>query len=249
MFNFRGIKAFRRKTVLGELFRLPFRLIPPKMVMRVISGPLKGKKWINDAHNVSVWLGTYERKQTELFVLKSKGKKVLWDLGAHVGYYTLLFLSRNQNSSAFCFEPLERNNLYFKEHMKLNGIKDYELFAVAVSDREDILSFTRGKSTVAGKLSETGEMQIKAIKLSDWFEEGKMSCPDVIKIDIEGAEVDVLNDIKDLLKTHKPTLFLSTHGQNVHDDCVLILRSLGYTLTPLDKGDLQNARELLAEFD
>jgi FkbM family methyltransferase len=248
MINIRKIEILKPKSLLGKILRLPFRFIPDEAVVTILKGPLRGKKWINSSHNKSIWFGLYERSQTAYFIDRIKSKKVFWDLGAHVGYYTLQFCKLNPGGSVFAFEPLERNVLYFEKHMQLNNIKGYKIFKVAVSNAEGTLRFAKGTASVAGKLSSEGETEVEVIKLSSWYENGKISPPEVIKMDIEGAEINVLHDLKGILINRKPILFLSTHGQLVHDDCISLLEEIGYKVTPLDDANLKNAREILAEY-
>ena len=244
--NVRHIKFLKNKSLFGKIIRLPIRLIPGKTVLPILSGNLRGKKWIKGAHNISVVLGTYERKQSAEFTSYCKKSKTFWDLGAHVGYYTLLYHFHNAGGNIFAFEPSERNANLFRKHMDLNNIKNYRLFQSAVSDREGMLSFNKSRTTVAGKLDETGETKVNVLKLSKLLAEGSIGFPDLIKMDIEGAEENVLKDLKLMLAERKPVLFVSTHGKQVHLNCLALLEEIGYRLKPLDRPDLQASRELLA---
>ena len=123
MLNLRKHGFLRRSSIIGRILRLPFLLVPDNMVIPILTGPLQGKKWIVGSHNNSAWLGTYESVQTATFVEKSKNRQIFWDLGAHVGYYTLLFKHLNKNSKVYSFEPVEGNYTYFQQHMELNKIK------------------------------------------------------------------------------------------------------------------------------
>ncbi len=130
--------------------------------------------------------------------------------------------------------------------MQLNDVTNFELFTVAVSDKEGSLSFKKTYTSVAGKLDESGESKVEVIRLSRLVSEGKVPLPDLIKMDIEGAEILVLTDLKELLQLHKPTLFLSTHGEKIHRDCLDLLALIGYRLKPLDSNDLDTSKEVLA---
>lgn len=73
-----------------------------------------------------------------------------------------------------------------------------------------------------------------------------IAAPDLVKMDIEGAEEQVLKDMKMLFTEKKPVLFVSTHGKQVHLNCVALLKEMGYKLKPLDRPDLETSREILA---
>ena len=247
MLNIRKHNILRKNSLFGKIIRFPLILIPRNKVIKIMAGPLKGKKWIVGSHNHSAWLGTYERKQSLTFLEKCRGERVLWDLGAHVGYYTLLFKSINKESKVYSFEPIESNFRYFQRHITLNQMNKVTLFENAVSRKDGVLKFARGNH-VGGKLSENGDMTVYSVKLSRLLDEGILEYPDIIKMDIEGAEFEVLKDLEILLKSNrKPSIFLSTHSNEVHDACLSFINSLEYSITPLDDKKVDNAREFLIE--
>ncbi len=247
MLNLRKHNILRGNSFIGKLLRLPFLIIPDNTVVLILTGILKGKKWIIGSHNKSVWLGIYERNQTKTFAEKCKGKNILLDLGAHSGYYTLLFKTINKEATVYSFEPVESNSRYFQKHMELNNLKKIKHFKHAVSDKEGVMKFAKGNS-VGGKLSEAGDMEVSVVKLSTMLEDKKIEVPDVIKMDIEGAEFEVLTDLKSLLSSNqKPLIFLSTHSREVHDACIDFMKLLEYNIIPLDSKDVVNAREFLLE--
>lgn len=75
---------------------------------------------------------------------------------------------------------------------------------------------------------------------------GQLPLPDYIKIDVEGAESEVLEGANATLEKAHPTIFLSTRGSTVHERCCRLLRTLGYRLEPMDGKPIQEAREVLA---
>ena len=247
MLNLRKHNILRKNSLFGKLIRLPLLMVPKNKAISVLSGPLKGAKWIVGSHNHSAWLGTYETNQTLIFADKCKGLKVFWDLGAHAGYYTLLFKTVNKDSSVFAFEPIADNVSYFQRHLELNYINNVVLFEKAVSNEEGVLKFARGNS-VGGKLSEGGDMTVSVVKLSKLLVEQAIEFPDIIKMDIEGAEFKVLQDLKPhLLSKKKPIIFLSTHGKKVQEQCLKLMETLDYKITPLDPKNPRNTKEYLLE--
>lgn len=247
MINIRKKKWLRRKSFFGKILRLPFRLIPAETVLPVLTGPLRGCRWLKGSHNLSILFGRYERRQSQEFIAKAGSPAVFWDIGAHVGYYTLLFKNVNPSGKVYAFEPSPRNTALYNRHMKLNGVNGVRLFQNAVSDCEGTLMFDADRSSVAGRLSSSGQMLVEVVRISKLVSKMEVEIPHLIKMDIEGEEFKVLTDILKLLKEVRPVLFLSTHGAEIHGKCVSLLSDLKYRLSPLDSSSLENCREILAE--
>ena len=74
----------------------------------ILKGPLKGKRWLV-ATRINFFLGTYEVEQTEAFVKTVVENDVVYDCGAHYGYYTLLASTLAKNGKVFAFEPSPAN--------------------------------------------------------------------------------------------------------------------------------------------
>jgi FkbM family methyltransferase len=157
----------------------------------------------------------------------------------------LLFRKANQDGAIFAFEPVESNARQLKAHVQLNNVSGLSVFIKAVSDQEGVLSFSRAKTSVAGRLSSTGDETVEVVRLSRWVTEGIVDAPDLIKMDIEGEEARVLSDIINLLATYRPKIFLSTHGQKIHRQCISMLADLGYSFKPLDVPELADCKEVL----
>ena len=98
-----------------------------------------------------------------------------------------------------------------------------------------------------GKLDKGGSTPVFAVSLQDFISQYGNS-PDVIKLDVEGAEADVLRGGLDFLRERKPSLLLSVHGSDCRRDCLEILGGLGYkSVKPLNGRDIDSADEYCAE--
>lgn len=215
------------KTLLGRLLRLPLRLVPRAAVVSVLSGELRGAKWIVGAANHGCWMGTYERRQCTLFRhLMSEGS-VLYDVGAHAGYYALIG-SRlvGESGKVFAFEPLPRNLWYLREHIRLNAAHNITVIDSAVCGKSCKMRFRTG-SSVGGHIDTSGDLVVNGVDLDGLSAQG-IPQPDFIKMDIEGAELEALSAAREVLMHKQPIVFLSTHGSNIHEHCLAYLKDLGY---------------------
>ena len=84
-----------------------------------------------------------------------------------------------------------------------------------------------------------------SIKTLDSFE---YTCVSFIKIDVEGAEMKVLLGAKSMIVNAHPTIFLATHGDELHAQCISFLTSLGYKLQTVSDKMLSDADEFIAYY-
>jgi len=244
--NWTGISS---TSLIGKIMRLPLRLIPRQAVVPILQGPLRGKKWIVGSGNHGYWLGSYEIGKRALFVRSIPAGGVVYDLGANVGYYTLLAsVLTGPRGKVFAFEPLPRNLEYLRRHLSLNRIENAAVIEAAVADRSGTVRFEQDASTSKGRIGAEGGLEARSIALDERIDEGKLPRPDVLKIDIEGAELLALQGVRKALANSHPMIFLSTHSGKVHKDCVSFLAALGYRVVPIDGRPLERSRDVLATF-
>lgn len=233
------------KTFLGKLLRLPLRLIPSNAIIPIVRGALRGYKWQIQSGSNGYWLGTYEYDKQELFAQYVKPSNVILDVGANVGYYTLLAsVLTGEKGIVYSFELGIENIAYLNKHLILNKIKNVEVIAYAVSDKNGVTTFSGKRSK--GKIDEKGSTVVKTITLDSFCESRKISSIDIIKMDIEGAEYNALLGAKYILTEFNPILFLATHGRRVHDNCVAFLSSLEYQFKVLDEQRRSYTNEIIA---
>lgn len=94
-----------------------------------------------------------------------------------------------------------------------------------------------------GHISNDGRLCVKAVSIDKLFRAGELPEPDFVKIDVEGAELLVLSGAKTTLTTAHPTIFLATHGDDIHKSCCDFLHELGYRLQNIGAQD-----EILAQY-
>jgi FkbM family methyltransferase len=237
------------KSVKGKLLRLPLRLLRPGMIMPILSGPLRGKKWVVGSSVHGCWLGTYEYEKQMLFSRIVSPKSTVFDMGGNVGFYTLLASKRvGPDGKVFVFEPLPRNLSYLRKHLELNQANNVTVIDAALSDKNGFAFFDAGPRGEMAHIASSGKSQVRTWTLDHLLELGQIQLPDCIKMDIEEAEFDALRGAKSLLSKAHPTIFLATHGTIVHRECCGLLQSLGYRLVPIDGNALENSREIIAVY-
>ncbi|HKW61702.1 MAG TPA: FkbM family methyltransferase [Candidatus Acidoferrum sp.] len=153
---------------------------------------------------------------------------VFYDVGANVGFYSLLASALVAPSPVYAFEPLPTNASYLRKHLELNRIRNVELFELAISDETRTAFFTTEETRAMGKLEPGGNLSVQTATLDALLREQRLAPPDFIKMDIEGEEYRALQGAKECFSRHRPKLFLATHGRKVHDVCCDLLAAWSY---------------------
>lgn len=230
--NFSGLSSH---SAIGKLLRLPLHMVPRELPVPILQGPLQWRLWIAGSSSHGCWLGSYEYHKQRLFARMARAGDVVFDIGANVGFYTLLAASRVAPSGrVVAFEPMPSNVKRIHQHLKLNRIDGVRVFEAAVSSTPGIARFAPHASNAMGRISDTGSMEVTLVSLDDLSESGSIPDPNLLKIDVEGAELGVLHGASRLLARARPTILLATHGAEVHRQCCAFLRDAGYELRPID---------------
>jgi FkbM family methyltransferase len=172
---------------------------------------------------------------------------VVYDIGANVGFYSLLAAHLSgPEGKVYAFEPLHRNVEFIYRHITLNRLENIEVFEAAVSDQAGEAFFDPGVSIATGHLSESGTVRVRQVCLDEMLAEGTIAPPDTLKVDVEGAEYAVFQGAKNMIEDHRPLIFLDTHGRDVHALTIELLAGYGYQFETLDGRPLAESKELIA---
>jgi FkbM family methyltransferase len=224
---------------LGRLIRQPLRMIPFNATLRVLKGPLRGARWIAGSSPHGCWIDSYEQPFQVLFFSIVPNGGVVWDIGAHVGFYSLL--AARKAAKVLAFEPLPENLTFLHRHVELNSLQQrIEVFPIAVSDHDGQAMFRIVPGDRSeGSLGPDGTMAVRTIKLDSLG-----IVPDLIKIDVEGNEYAVLSGARQTLTVHHPSVLVALHTGD--SQCRDLLVELGYEVTETATGELL-ARKPLAQ--
>jgi FkbM family methyltransferase len=245
MINFSSIS---QNSIAGVIMRFFINLIPKNTRLFILQGKLKWKKWIKGSGVNGYWLGIYELDKQKFFIEKVKKGDVVFDIGAQSGFYSLLAAELSgENGKVFSFEPLPQNIFYLKKNIEINNCQNIKVIEAAVSENPGILKFERGNNNFTGRIGDGGDLEVKAVSIDNLINKKALPIPNVIKIDVEGAEFDVLKGAQIALK-NKPIIFLSIHRINshIHSDCVNMLKNLSYEIIPIDANNVSEADEIVA---
>jgi FkbM family methyltransferase len=230
-------------TIKGRILRRSLRAVPKNLTVSVLAGPARGIRWSTGAGVADFWLGDYESEKAELFARHVKRGGIVYDVGANVGFYTLIAARElGPTGRVMAFEPSPRNLGFLRQNLSLNCITNVKVLDFAVSDAEGETRFFEGSDPRVSKLTAIGDITVRTTTLDRLT--GELPIPDLIEMDIEGAEYLALRGAEHMLRKWHPVIFLSTHGHGVHRGCCELLRSLGYTLRPIGPKSIEDTDEL-----
>lgn len=230
-----------------NLLKAPLNRLAPTTVVSILSGPLRGKKWVVGASRHAYWLGIYEKDKAKHFAGQILPGQVVYDVGAHVGYYALLAATRvGPAGHVWAFEPVPENFAYLQQHIELNHISNTTCVQTAVADVSGTTHFRMGGTRSTGKLSTQGELAVSMLSLDDLVDRSQALPPHVIKMDVEGAEIQALEGARNLLMRAHPKIYVATHSEALHKACMEFLMGMNYQVTVLEWDESGRLGELFA---
>jgi len=155
----------------------------------------------------------------------AENKNVVLDVGAHIGLYSMPLSQKiAPGGKVYSFEPSSVNRFFLKKHLRLNNISNVDVQSCMVGrDNVDAVGFYEDKNQVnpMGGIVLTDNIKNNAVPVFkkmvslDQFCKDKNITPELIKVDIEGAELDLLWGAICIVKSSRPTIVLSIHPHHI----------------------------------
>ncbi len=205
-------------------------------------------KLVRDASWLAVDLEPAVRRAFSL-VLDIAKPKVFWDIGANLGFYSWFVQQYPTIRRVVLFEPDPTNYELITKTIRKNAVSNCHAMNVALSDRagEALFLVDRASGTTGSlnsvsstdnpsslqhgyRLSET--ISSRTATVDGLIDEG-LPAPDLIKIDVEGAEWLVLAGAENCLTKHRPILIIEASNAKL----LLQLRDRGYRNFRIDGGN------------
>ncbi len=199
----------------GPLRRRAARLIR-NVPIHIRSGPNAGRRWSLAVSGRGTWGGGYEAGRFDAWGRLVRPGDHVWDVGAHYGYATLIAAHvAGPAGKVTAFEPSAFNRWYLERHLSWNRV-DADVVPVALADVEGTSDFGGRGGSVAFHLGGEGEV-VDVRTVAGVVADGR-ALPTVVKVDVEGAEAEVLAGFPDTISP--PLLFLSVHRPELLDPCL-----------------------------
>jgi FkbM family methyltransferase len=213
------------------------RTVPPGPTeVRVAAGPLKATRLVLDlGYEKFLWLGTYEPWVQDVILQHLTKGGVAWDVGAFIGYHTLL-MARVVGAAGrvVALEPDPRNRQRLQHHLKLNEVSGVVVVPFAAGAEAGPRHLERVERHAAwSHFSSSGEIECEVVRLDDLAK--TLPPPTFVKVDVEGAEAEVIEGAQTLIRRIRPTWVVEIHGDG-GESGLFRLREAGYRLRHIGKG-------------
>jgi len=162
-----------------------------------------------------------KRFKSERAILKDlinnlQANDIYFDIGASLGLHTCLPAKELTKGKVISFEPYPPNVEKLRKNIELNNLKNVELFELALSDSSSETDFMAGSTslTSVGQTDSRAKKgdKIRTVKGDELINQGKIPRPNVVKIDVEGAEPLVIRGLKEaLLDNSCRLLYIEVH--------------------------------------
>jgi FkbM family methyltransferase len=174
---------------------------------------------IDHAHFGAIVHGLLETSVQEAFIRHLGEGGVLYDIGANVGFFSLLGARLVGDAGhVYSFEPAPENCTAILEHAALNGAHNVTLVPRAASSRSGRgrlqLVDDRSWSKLEGYGAHPGTervIDVDLVAVDELVRSGELRPPSVVKIDVEGAELEVLDGLRTTLQQHGPAVICELH--------------------------------------
>ena len=231
--SFRAIALYLRHT---PIEKGKYRLLTIARPVGRIIGPSLGRRKIQTKHGFKIMLdlqdwipqdiyltGDFETTTSKIAKILLKPGDAVVDVGANIGYFTLLFAHCVGNEGeVYSFEPGPELAAKLLENLKLNWYTQVTLSNQALSDRNGKAQFhtgpvdNTGLSSLRKPRESSGSFEVQLSKFDDipGIERSKIK---LVKIDVEGAELQVLRGMEGFLREQHPALILEITDQFLKD--------------------------------
>ncbi len=193
-----------------------FEPLPNGEVLHLFS---KGDDWVT---NQVFWKGwkAYEPGTIDLFYRLAARSNTILDIGAYVGFFSLVAALANRNARVYAFEPMEAIHRRLLENVERNKLKNVECLNAAVSDSTGTARFffsqaafaqglptssSLSESFMAGAPGLTG-VDVPLLTIDGFTSDRDLSRVDLVKVDTETTEPSVLRGMRGVLTRDHPAI-------------------------------------------
>jgi len=168
------------------------------------------------------------------YSIEIKGKNIAIDIGGHIGSFSIM--NSSKFNQIYTFEPNEESYELLRANLYLNKIKNVKTSMKAIykekcKKRLSISPYSTGASGIVGN-EPTRSVEVQCITLQSFMDKKKIKKIDLLKIDCEGSEYDILNNLPLDYFKKIGNIVMECHQQGENDITTMkrLLEKRGYKL-------------------
>ena len=214
-----------------RFIRLATDPILENIPVTISGGVNRGRKWNLASSGSGYGNGRREAQQMALLSQLIRPGDVMWDIGAHHGYVTLCAANRvGPGGHVYAFEPSARNRRLLERHLAWNDVRNATALPWALSAADGEARFGGNGTSKMMRLGH-GDEVVQTRTATTLLRDNGLRAPTFLKIDVEGAEADVLRGFAELLP-RDARLFIGVHHRKADEECCALLEAAGFRLQP-----------------
>jgi FkbM family methyltransferase len=170
----------------------------------------------------------YESENRDELLSSLPKNGVLYDIGANIGLYSVYAALKRKDIKIIGFEPDETVYNCISKTIKSFPDQEIKIFKKGVGLKNETLklyhsSVNDGGHSFAVRDDEDekqyiGYEEVEVVNLDDFIKSNNLPMPDVVKIDVEGFELEVLSGMKKTLEETAPVLMVESNNQDIIDE-------------------------------
>jgi len=184
----------------------------------VLRGPGAGLRFGTEGISLGYFLGTVDRTEQDALAARLKPGDVFYDVGANVGVYTALGARLvGPAGTVVAFEPFAASSDATRRNCARNGLTNVTVVQAAVAEQSGEVALRVGDASVINRIAgaeSVGEGEaliVPMVSIDEYIRQSGAPLPSVVMVDVEQAELRVLEGMLETIKRARPVLFVEVH--------------------------------------
>lgn len=221
------------------LRHLVIPLLPPKGAEFLLSVPGGGSVRVGYRETLglsSLLYGTFEKRELEFVSQYLKPGNTVMDIGSNIGFFSVVMgRTIGKTGVVFAFDPVPTNIARLKSNLDANGISAEAVYELALGSANGQMELQMSDDTAYASMHKVEDgfgngqiIQVSMKKLDDVWHEGGRPMISFIKMDVEGAELEVIKGGGKMLTQCHPTMLIEANTPQHLAKLIEALQPYGY---------------------
>jgi len=178
-------------------------------------------EYASDIGKCLFFKGAFEQEEIDFFarLIAREAAPVVLDIGANIGLHSLAWAKANRNSTIYAFEPSQSTRKFLKRNVERNSLQEKVVIVpLAASSANGHAQFFECEDNAYSSLKDTRRKKVLNVfdvsvtTIDDFVAKHRIRKLSLIKIDVEGLEMEVVSGALNTLRLLKPDLFVEIYG-------------------------------------